>query len=366
MPRTEKSTAGRHCKRTRKHSKISLQFQPVKSGAKLDVSAERYRKRARKGVKVESSLSSDIRPTLGIRLPASRQTRIARENDDELLGGRNKCNRLASVEISAILNHQSSAVQSCWAAREIKQARSSRLIGYSGDSTVWSRHCWPLYMILLALAIKVVWVEASNGVISSGRGTISSVHREETSDVANPAIERSLRATNPNSNPPNESVIVRVGRNGNFKGRVVSKTAEASQTPPVAAFYGIRYAISPEKHLRFMPPSPFYYSPDKTHEMLSFGPICRQRWPSIPVAARLWSASNRSEPLKSNELLEAWRKSMPRKVFAHFAPKYRLLSQFDQSEDCLNLNIFTPYEGKLFPTDQPSHLSALESIDSSF
>ena len=141
---------------------------------------------------------------------------------------------------------------------------------------------------------------------------------------------------------------------------------------------GIRYASAPIKRLRFMPPTAYHYAPNQVHNMQHFGPICRQRWPvdlanhySGSVGQTYESATQQmrasfgkfrphSTASNSREMLGAsnsnssdWdmqmrlmRRLMPKESYAHLRPLFKRLAAHEQSEDCLNLNIYTPIEGK--------------------
>jgi neuroligin len=96
---------------------------------------------------------------------------------------------------------------------------------------------------------------------------------------------------------------------------------------PVEAFLGIPYASPPVGTLRFMPPvtAPPWRNV-RTADKL--GPACPQQFPDI---------SNKTAALSRmpKGRLETLKKMQP--LLRH------------QSEDCLHLNIYTPFEGKIYP-----------------
>lgn len=81
------------------------------------------------------------------------------------------------------------------------------------------------------------------------------------------------------------------------------------------------------RRLRFMPPSPFHYAPDQAHSARRLGPVCVQ---SVPAHLESGDASGR----------------LARRQ-AQLGALLRQLKDRDQSEDCLNLNVYAPAEGKL-------------------
>ena len=109
-----------------------------------------------------------------------------------------------------------------------------------------------------------------------------------------------------------------------------------------------------------MPPAPFKYAPNQTHRASSLGPICIQRWP-IELPASLVADSRAhlgrlaqvgpNENSSGDSWLEMQMNLMgrlvPKSLATHLASRMRSLSRLEQSEDCLNLNIYAPIEGKL-------------------
>lgn len=159
------------------------------------------------------------------------------------------------------------------------------------------------------------------------------------------------------------------------------------------------------RRLRFMPPTPFAYAPNLVHDQRQFGPICPQRFPMFalstdsadhytnqvgnfvdllaaahstlnlnasastgtatatgtetetkagqvtkPRRTKATSSRNKSNLRnweKTEALLElVMQKILPEELFWQHKRQMEQLSLFNQSEDCLNLNIFTPEEGK--------------------
>jgi len=96
-----------------------------------------------------------------------------------------------------------------------------------------------------------------------------------------------------------------------------------------------------------MPPSAFSYPPNQVHDMRKFGPICKQRWPLHFAANNLTQASASTRGEQVELTLKLARRLMPGDSFAHFKPLFKRLIVLEQSEDCLNLNIYAPLEGKL-------------------
>uniref|UniRef100_A0A6G1SIE4 Neuroligin-4, Y-linked n=1 Tax=Aceria tosichella TaxID=561515 RepID=A0A6G1SIE4_9ACAR len=157
----------------------------------------------------------------------------------------------------------------------------------------------------------------------------------------------------------------------------------------VVAFLGVRYASPPVKRLRFMPPTPFNYAkqtaasrttttgsrssggnqiPGQVHDMRQFGPICMQRFPMEPTREQAWPTTTTTTPTggghqqqqhqhRSNSGPADWRahraelqlglmeRLLAPGLYRSWRPIVRkLTSRFVQSEDCLNLNIYTPIE----------------------
>lgn len=133
---------------------------------------------------------------------------------------------------------------------------------------------------------------------------------------------------------------------------------------------GIRYASAPVKRLRFMPPTPYNYAANQLHDSTKFGPICMQRWPvdlspqtknhswssysststatatATASAAKTTATSSSEEPVAESVADELLAKTMPSTAFHYLRPLFRRLIAREQSEDCLNLNIYVPLSGK--------------------
>lgn len=108
---------------------------------------------------------------------------------------------------------------------------------------------------------------------------------------------------------------------------------------------GIRYASAPVRRLRFMPPTAYHYAPNQIHNVQEFGPICKQRWPIELVGVE---GSSESEALNSTNLelqLRLMRRMMAADAFVLLKPLIKHLVRREQSEDCLNLNIYLPHQG---------------------
>lgn len=130
------------------------------------------------------------------------------------------------------------------------------------------------------------------------------------------------------------------------------------------------------RRLRFMPPTVFHYQANQVHDMSKFGPICRQRFPidlsliesldemkefkqsnNFKLSSTSTSTLNRKEQLKNLEfkllnssvflkLMRSMKQLMPKENFVYLLPKIIGLVSSEQSEDCLNLNVYSPRQGK--------------------
>uniref|UniRef100_T1KIY2 Carboxylesterase type B domain-containing protein n=1 Tax=Tetranychus urticae TaxID=32264 RepID=T1KIY2_TETUR len=117
---------------------------------------------------------------------------------------------------------------------------------------------------------------------------------------------------------------------GTLRGFIVNLSGKIN-LQPVEVFLGVPYASPPVGKLRFMPPvTPAHWNGAKSAH--SQGPVCPQNLPNI---------SNTSEALKtmSTGRLRTLKRLIP------------LL--LNQSEDCLYLNIFTPYSASNEMTKLP-------------
>lgn len=103
-----------------------------------------------------------------------------------------------------------------------------------------------------------------------------------------------------------------------------------------------------------MPPTAYNYAPNQVHNSQEFGPICRQRFP-IELASL--ESGSQEVGTKNLELeLRLMRRMMTSETFAQLKPLIKELASSEQSEDCLNLNIFVPIQGKFQATILQSRL----------
>jgi hypothetical protein len=121
---------------------------------------------------------------------------------------------------------------------------------------------------------------------------------------------------------------------------------------------GVRYASASVKRLRFMPPTPFNYARQSVanqsgaHDMRQFGPICMQRLPmEPPPPEQMESGDEGGGDARARRLqlqLGLMERLLAPGLFRSWRPLVRRLTsrRFVQSEDCLNLNIYTPIEGE--------------------
>ena len=129
-------------------------------------------------------------------------------------------------------------------------------------------------------------------------------------------------------------------RKGSLRG--LYQAFEDKTIPAVELFLGVPYASPPVGSLRFMPP--VTVSPWRgIRQADRYGPVCPQRFPDI---------TNETEALKR----------MPRGRLETLKKLAPLLT--NQSEDCLYLNIFTPYSSKRSISSVFFFLVPLSSPDS--
>ena len=104
----------------------------------------------------------------------------------------------------------------------------------------------------------------------------------------------------------------------------IHRTFPNSNFQSVAIFKGVQYASLMGKELRFMPPIPPLDSWNDVRIGINNGPVCPQRIPS----------------------LDSLRLKVPHARLDHI----KRLTPFlmEQSEDCLNMNIFVPQSGNNF------------------
>ncbi|RZC32605.1 COesterase domain containing protein [Asbolus verrucosus] len=107
-------------------------------------------------------------------------------------------------------------------------------------------------------------------------------------------------------------------RQGSLQGIVVSSQFNR-ELPLVEQYKGIPYAAPPVGKLRFMPSNsaPSWFGTKFADE---FGPVCPQKFPDT----KTMTPERRDEFLKLHQFLQ------------------------NQSEDCLYLNIYAPYQGKKY------------------
>lgn len=105
---------------------------------------------------------------------------------------------------------------------------------------------------------------------------------------------------------------------------------------PVEAFLGVPYATPPSGNLRFMPPvAPVHWRGVRQANHLS--PVCPQPLPKLsPVSNE--SRSGREGSDKTEQL----NRNMSQQYFERLTRKLPYLR--NQSEDCLTLNIYVPFE----------------------
>lgn len=97
-----------------------------------------------------------------------------------------------------------------------------------------------------------------------------------------------------------------------------------------------------------MPPSAFHYAPNQLHSARLFGPICHQ---SLPAALAAPGAAEQATGSGPDPDMRA----------ARIRPLLRHLLGREQSEDCLNLNVYVPLEGKLLRCHAKLRLASLRS-----
>ncbi|KAF7287547.1 hypothetical protein GWI33_005911 [Rhynchophorus ferrugineus] len=112
--------------------------------------------------------------------------------------------------------------------------------------------------------------------------------------------------------PMREIILKKQGR---VQGMVIRP---GNELPLVEVYRGIPYAAPPVGHLRFMPPSSTLYTWPDVKQASVFGPVCPQKFPN---------ESTMTEERK-----------------AYFSDLKTFLT--NESEDCLYLNIYAPYQGE--------------------
>ena len=98
--------------------------------------------------------------------------------------------------------------------------------------------------------------------------------------------------------------------------------------PPVEVYLGVQYASTLGSELRFMPPTASIEKWDGVRVALQHRPVCPQRLPDLDR-----TATAAGTPPTPHRRLEQLRRLLP------FVDK--------QSEDCLNLNVFVPFTGRV-------------------
>lgn len=182
--------------------------------------------------------------------------------------------------------------------------REAVLVNYVMESSSFpARKMAPSWLVLLAYLVCVISGEWLTDTGGSGRTVV-----------------------------PSSRVVVT--RKGSLRGLYLAFEDKQLLPNPVELFLGVPYASPPVGSLRFMPPvtvSPWrgVRSADK------YGPVCPQQ---LPVSAESLLKKG------GNDSADAALKQMPRGRLDTLRKLVPMLA--NQSEDCLYLNIFTPYSSE--------------------
>jgi neuroligin len=114
---------------------------------------------------------------------------------------------------------------------------------------------------------------------------------------------------------------------GKLRGILITRSSpghqqQQQQLPPVEAYLGLQYASTLGSNLRFMPPTSSMEKWEGIRVALKFRPVCPQPLPDIDHLSR----------------------KLPRGRVDHFRRLMPFLER--QNEDCLYLNIYTPFRGQ--------------------
>lgn len=93
-----------------------------------------------------------------------------------------------------------------------------------------------------------------------------------------------------------------------------------------------------------MPPTAYHYGQSQVHNVRNFGPICPQQWPVTGL--RFKQANSASGQQERQQLVSLMARVLSRESQAYLRPLMSQLVNFEQSEDCLNLNIYTTLKGR--------------------
>lgn len=128
---------------------------------------------------------------------------------------------------------------------------------------------------------------------------------------------------------------------GRLRG-LVMLPAGSKSLPPIEAYLGVPYATPPKGSLRFMPPvTPPPWSGIRTADR--FGPVCPQRVPDAVLATVASHNPNTNNNNNNSSMPENGEAGATRVPKARLEFLKRIVpSLMNQSEDCLNLNIYAP------------------------